>query len=358
METLEYRCPNCNAYLKFDAKSGNMKCDFCLGEFTVEQVRENNDTRGKIYNEGEKAAPESQTDTSAESSQGEYTAYSCPACGGEIVGDSTTVATECPFCGNPTVITQRLAGEFKPDFVIPFKLTREQAEAELAKLYKGKKLLPDAFTEDNRIKKITGMYVPYWICDCVASGEIHYKATRVHTYTDGKYLVTKTDHFSVTRGGEIAFDNIPQDGTTKLEGIHTEAIEPYDYSEMIPYSNEYLSGYFADRYDVPTDDVLSRVGERAEASVTEYFRNSVDGYATVIKTSDNLSVSHGEAHYALLPVWMLNTKWKDKIYTFAMNGQTGKMVGDLPVDTGKFWRRVAMFTGIFTAIGSLIALLV
>lgn len=351
METLEYRCPNCNAYLVFDPKSGDMKCDYCLSHFSVEQVKENNDTRGKAYNEGESAeAPEEHVHEDG------YVSFSCPSCGGEIVGDDTTAATECPFCGNPTVITQRLNGEFKPDFVIPFKVTKEEAVAALEKLYKGKKLLPDAFTKDNRVKKVTGMYVPYWICDCVASGTVTYNATRVNTFSDGKYLTTRTDHFKVIRAGTVAFDNIPEDGTTKLEGIHTESIEPYDYSEMIPYSNQYLSGYVADRYDVPSEDVLERVAQRAKASVEESFRDTVHGYSTVSRAKGDIDISNGDVHFALLPVWMLNTKWKGNIYTFAMNGQTGKMVGDLPVDKGKFWKRVAMFTGIFTAIGAVIAL--
>ncbi len=349
METLEYRCPNCNAYLVFDPKSGEMKCDFCLSSFSVDEVKKNNDTRGKAYNEGE-------THThSHEEPDSEYFSYSCPSCGGEIIGDATTAATECPFCENPTVITQRLSGEFKPDFVIPFKITKDEAVKALAKLYGGKKLLPDAFTKDNRIKKVTGMYVPYWICDFKACGSVRYDATRVRTYSDGRYINTRTDFYNIYRKGTIAFDNIPQDGTTKLEGIHTESIEPYDYSEMIPFSNEYLSGYFADRYDVPSKDVLDRAKERATVSVKENFKNTVIGYTSVTEGESKIDMTEGDIHYALLPVWMLNTNWNGKTYTFAMNGQTGKVVGDLPVDKKKFWKRVGMFFGIFAAIAAVIA---
>ncbi|MBO7245297.1 MAG: hypothetical protein J6V56_00865 [Clostridia bacterium] len=226
----------------------------------------------------------------------------------------------------------------------------------MEKLYGGKKLLPDAFTKDNRVKKVTGMYVPYWICDCVANGTVRYDATRVRTYTDGRYMVTRTDIYNVIRGGTVAFDNIPQDGTTKLEGIHTESIEPYDYSEMIPFSNEYLSGYFADIYDVKSGDVLERAHERVKASVKESFKNTVIGYSTVTEGQSNINLTNGDIHYALLPVWMLNTNWNGKTYTFAMNGQTGKVVGDLPVDKKKFWKRTAMFFGIFAAVAALIAL--
>lgn len=349
METLEYRCPNCNAYLVFDPKSGKMKCDYCLSDFTVDEVKENNDTRGKVHNEDRGHTH------SEEQTNGDYFCYSCPSCGGEIIGDSTTAATECPFCENPTVITQRLSGEFKPDYVIPFKITKKEAVSALEKLYGGKKLLPNAFTRDNRVKKVTGMYVPYWICDCEASGTVSYDATRVHTFSSGKYITTRTDFFKVVRRGTVAFDNIPQDGTTKLEGIHTESIEPYDYSEMIPFSNEYLSGYFADIYDVNSEDVLGRVAERAKASVKESFKETVIGYATVSESESNIDITKGDIHYALLPVWMLNTNWNGKTYTFAMNGQTGKVVGDLPVDKKKFWKRTAMFFGIFAAVAAVIA---
>lgn len=343
METLEYRCPSCNAYLVFDAESGQMKCDYCMSSFPVDQIKSKEDGRGKVANEG--------GENVSESKEGEFNSYSCPACGGEIISTATTAATECLFCGNPTVITQRLSGEFKPDFVIPFNVTKEEAIKSLQKLYKGKKLLPKEFTQHNRIQKITGLYVPYWICDCKVSGTVYYNATRVRTYTDGDYLVTRTEHYKIERGGAVAFDNIPQDGTTKMEGEHTESIEPYDYSQMVPFANQYLSGYFADIYDVPAADVLERVSNRAKNSVEGIFRKSIVGYSTVTRSSSQLSVMGGDVHYALLPVWVLNTRWKDKTYTFAMNGQTGKAVGDLPVDKKKFWLRLAMYTGIFSAIG-------
>ena len=110
-----------------------------------------------------------------------------------------------------------------------------------------------------------------------------------------------------------------------------ESIEPYDYSLLETFDMAYLSGYFADKYDVPSENGEGRIRQRVETAISDELQNSLLGYATVSPTTRNLCVNHSKSRYVLLPVWMLNTKYRDKIYTFAMNGQTGKMTGSFPV---------------------------
>ncbi|MDD6262300.1 MAG: hypothetical protein PUA83_04305 [Clostridiales bacterium] len=353
-EAQEYKCPACGGGLVYGANSGDMVCEFCDSHFTLQQLED-------IKSAEEEAA-------SAENSigwdeyrqteeSGDFAALICPSCGAEIVTDETTAATECVYCGNPAVIRKKLSGIFKPDWVIPFKTTKKQAVDALKKLYRGKKLLPDAFTQDNRVEKVAGMYVPYWLYDCDASAHMTYNASRVSVYSDAKFNYTRTDKYLITRSGNARFSRIPVDGSTKLDNRYTEAIEPYDYSELVDFRDMYLSGYMADRYDVEAKDCNPRADERVRQSMADEFARTIQGYSSVTLKSANVSNSNGKVHYALMPVWMLNTKYKDKTYTFAMNGQTGKMIGELPVDRGKAFKQFLLWGGICSLAASAAALL-
>ena len=110
-----------------------------------------------------------------------------------------------------------------------------------------------------------------------------------------------------------------------------ESIEPFDYGRMVPFDTAYLSGYLADKYDVPSENGEPRIRQRVEESVQDQIQTSLLGYATVIPTNRQLQIRNSHAKYVLLPVWMLNTRFNGKIYTFAMNGQTGKIAGSFPI---------------------------
>ncbi|MBQ8898909.1 MAG: hypothetical protein IJY86_10660 [Clostridia bacterium] len=353
-EAREYKCPACGAGLVYGAQSGDMLCEYCDSHFTLEQLEEIASAENEASGQDEMSWESTEASGGEE---GEYSAIICPSCGAEIVADETTAATECVYCGNPTVIRKKLTGVFKPDWVIPFKITKKQAVDALGKLYKGKSLLPDAFTKDNRIEKVTGVYVPYWLFDCHANGNMAYDATRVSVYSDARFNYTRTDKYLVTRSGSADFKSIPVDACSKLDNKYTEAIEPYDYSELTEFSDMYLSGYMADRYDVESKDCTSRADERVRASLFAEFTQSVQGYSTVTPRNGKVQNTNGKVQYALMPVWMLNTKYKDKIYTFAMNGQTGRLIGDLPIDKGKAWGQFLLWSGIISLGASAIALL-
>ena len=260
-------------------------------------------------------------------------------------------ASSCPFCGNPVVVMQQFKGNLRPDFVIPFKLDKKAAKTALNEHLKGKLLLPNLFKDENHIDEIKGIYVPFWLFDSDVDAHIRYKATRIHTWSDSKYRYTKTSYYSIVREGSIAFDNVPVDGSTKMPDDIMESIEPFRFSEAVDFQTAYLAGYLADKFDVNADSSISRANQRVTESTERAFADTVDGYATVTAEGKSIRVNNGKAKYALYPVWLLNTTYKDKKYTFAMNGQTGKFVGDLPVDRGKYWK----FFGIIAAAGALAA---
>lgn len=345
---LEYKCPCCGGAIAFDSGIQKMKCPYCDTEFDMETLRS--------YDEQLKGGeqPDSmdwQTTAGAEWQTGEndsLRSYVCNSCGGEIVCDENTAAASCPYCGNPVVMTGQVSGILKPDFVIPFKLDKEAAKAGLRNHMKGKRFLPKSFKSESRIDEIKGVYVPFWLFDADVNAHIRYRATRVRMWSDNDYDYTQTSFYLVSRGGDIGFERVPVDGSSKMADDLMESIEPFDFSEAVDFQTAYLAGYLADKYDVSADESIQRANERVKQSTKQAFEATVQGYSTVIAESGSFKLSNGNAKYALYPVWLLNTSWNGQNYTFAMNGQTGKFIGDLPVDKKAYCKWLFGLTGIIS----------
>lgn len=349
-QVMEYQCPCCGAALIFNDDSQKMICQYCDNTFDLEAV--------KAYQESQKPQPpaEEQWESSenAQWSQEEQAAvrtYTCQSCGGELITDDHTAATFCPYCGNPTILPGRLSGGVKPDAVIPFQTGKEDAQNAFLQLCKGKPLLPKDFTAKHRLEKITGIYVPFWLYECQSGFDAHYKATRIHRWSDTHYNYTRTEHFLLTRSADAGFSNIPMDGSSKMDDAIMESIEPYDFTKLVDFDTAYLSGYFADKYDVASEIGHERVRQRVSRTMDDMIAPTLIGYATAIPTSKNVRVTHGKAKYVLLPVWMLHTKYEGKDYLFAMNGQTGKMTGTFPICPK---RTLGWFAGIWAGTTALL----
>ena len=332
MPTLqEYKCPCCGGAIAFDSTLQKMKCPFCDNEFDLEML----EGYDSVLQEEKSDDLHWDTDAGGEWTAGEtegMRVYSCKSCGGEIVGDVTTAATSCPFCGNPVVMMDQFTGILKPDYVIPFKLNKKAAKAALEKHIAGKRLLPKIFKDQNHIDEIKGIYVPFWLFDSDADAQITYKATRTNTWSDSQYNYTETNHYLVMRGGTIGFDHVPVDGSQKMPDELMESIEPFDFSETVDFQTAYLAGYLADKYDVTAAESIDRANARIKKTTADAFAQTVEGYTTLTPQTTSISLHGGKAKYALYPVWLLNTTWNGQKYTFAMNGQTGKFIGDLPLD--------------------------
>ena len=345
----EFKCPSCNGALEFDGTVQKMKCPYCGSEFEMDAIQP--------PQEGTDEMPQENMtwDTAAggEWQEGETDGlriYTCNTCGGEVVADATTGATECPYCGNPVVMKGQFAGDLKPDLVIPFKVDKKRAIETLQNHYKGKLLLPKVFKDQNHIKEIKGLYVPVWLFDTDADAYVRYNATRTRTWSDSQYHYTETSHFAVTRAGGIGFENVPVDGSTKMDDTMMESLEPFNIADAVDFRTAYLSGYLADKYDVDAQASITRANERIKSSTESAFASTVQGYTTVVPAGSSINLINGRARYALYPVWMLNTEWNGKKFTFGINGQTGKIAGDLPMDQGAFWTWLLGIAGAVTAV--------
>ena len=356
----EYKCPSCGGAIEFDSHSQKMKCPYCDTEFDLETLKKYDEQLSKEAEQKDDIS-DWQTDPGKQWQEGEtdgMNVYTCKSCGGEIVSDENTGATSCPYCGNPVILTERFRGALRPDMVIPFKLDKKAAKEAYYKHIKGRPLLPKVFRRENHIDEIKGIYVPFWLFDADVAADARYKATKVRTWSDSDYDYTETSYYSVDRSGNMSFVSVPVDGSSRMSDDLMESIEPYKVADAVEFQTAYLSGYLADKYDVDAQQSTDRARERMKESAQDVLRDTVKGYASVIPENTNVRISGGDAKYALYPVWILNTTWRGKKYIFAMNGQTGRMTGDLPVDNGAYARWLLGLTAVFSIAAYLVALLI
>ena len=343
MVTVAYKCPNCASPLTYDGTRGKMICAACDSQFAQEDIEILNapEDGGTI----DFSTPTTQY-SAADAAQ--MQAYHCKSCGAELITEGTTTATECPYCGSPTILPDRIDGGIRPEMVVPFVITKEQAQQAFEDYFKGKKLLPNLFKKDNQIAEMRKLYVPYWLFDCDASGDVVYNAEKWHTRRTGEWEVTTTEHYLVRRTGSMHFEHIPVDGSEKMDNRITESLEPYDLTKAVPFQPTVLSGAMADHADVDAAACEKRAVERVDNSMVNALRNTVRGYNSVQVRRKSISSSGGKVMPVLMPVWLITTKKDDKVYTFAINGQTGELTCDVPTDKGKaaLWG-AGVFAGVF-----------
>ena len=340
---MEQKCPCCGGAVKFDTGSQKLKCPFCDTEFDIDTMPQGMDNAGSATVEQIEWNSDN-NEWAAGETEG-MKVYGCNSCGGEIVADETTGATSCPYCGNPVVMKGQFEGALRPNLVIPFKYDKKAAKEALKKHIATKKFVPKAFKDENHLDEIKGVYVPHWLFSCDASAEVSYVAEKTRRWEDKNYRYTEISEFDVYRSGNLSFDNVPVDGSTKMPDDLMESIEPFNINDAVDFNTAYLAGYLADKYDVGVEESMNRANERIRQSAIDALEDTVEGYESVTSLGANMSVMNGIYKYALYPVWILKTNWNGKEYTFAMNGQTGKFVGDIPSDNALI-RKLGLLIGV------------
>ena len=348
IKTIQYKCPNCGGELKFNAEKQKFSCEYCLSDFTEEQIK---DVCAK--NEGVDLSQNVEEQKAAEEFAEHVNLYTCPSCGAEIISEDTTAATFCYYCHNPVILSGRLSGDYKPNMVIPFSVTKESAREYFKKWCKKRWFIPGSFKNEKQLEKMTGVYVPFWIADCHTDAVLHGKGERTHSWTSGDYRNTKHEVFSVIRRADIDFKGVPADGASKIDDSLMEAIEPFDYGKLKNFSMSYLSGFFADKYDVDKAQVFGRIKGRIVSGANDILRSSVGGYSSFTTELCNADILSTNWQYMMLPVWFMTYKYKGKSYSFAINGQSGKAAGIPPMS----WPKLLATCGIVAAAGLIMGIL-
>lgn len=341
MSVNDHKCHACGADLTFDPSSQKWVCEYCGESYTLEDIK--------------KYQAQSATQTSSNTSVDGYNECHCKSCGAQIIMDENTSVTECVYCGNTAIITERLEGNFAPQQLIPFKKTKDDALAAFSNYRKGKWFMPKEFLEQKNIEKISGIYIPFYLYDIDVAARIHVNATKVEHWSDSSYRYTKTDYFEVLREGRMSFNEIPTDASTKFPDNIMDSIEPYDYKDLIDFDSSYIAGFLSEKYDQTIEELSERAEKRAKKTAVDTLLKDVSGYnSKTVTDSVERAKRKDSSKYVLLPVWMLNIKYNDKMYTLAMNGQTGKFIGNVPVS----WKSALRFWIYTFIITSLLAMII
>lgn len=350
-----YRCPSCGGEITFDSDKQKLVCPYCDTAFEIETIKAYN----QEINQELKDDINWDTNESHETLNEEtIVEYSCEHCGGTIIGDKETIATTCPYCDSPVIMNKNIIKHLKPDYVIPFKMSKKDAKEKLNDFFKGKALLPKTFKTESTLDELKGIYIPFWTYHCSVDTKMQYKATKVRHYSDNDYNYTETRHYLVTREGTVQFDNVPVDGASKIDDEYMQSIEPFNFKEAVPFETAYLAGYFADKYDEDAKTSEPKATSRIKKTTRNLFDKTVNTYSHSRIEKSQMKFEDKQVDYYLLPVWILNLSWQNKTYTLMMNGQTGKMIGDLPADMKLYWRSVFTITAIVFVIMFVILMVV
>ncbi len=406
-KVVSHKCPHCGSALNFSIDDGKLKCTSCASLYTEAEMEKYSKQLDKVAKEviadGDEemaellameaeeagasnsiAAGASATIAAAkkdnvedvykddegpieEKREGEISwgatsnemmdteemnSYKCESCGGTIIAEGSLAATKCPYCENPAIIPGKLGGMLKPDLIIPFAIKKDEMRTRMAAFLKKKFLVPKDFRSTTRIDSTSGIYVPFWFFDAKIYASITYDAETRHSYRSGDYQVTETRHYICEREGNIDFEKIPADASEAMKDEYMDAIEPFDYDGLKAFDPMYLAGFLADKYTVTREECKPRVLDRIHTTCQDEFGKTVKGYSSKsVMRSNVMNREEGKVIYAMLPVWLMTMKYKNKMYEFVMNGQTGKFVGDLPISFGRCAAMWAILSVIFILIG-------
>lgn len=347
---IQYKCPDCGADMSFDSKTGMLHCDNCGHDDAIENLDQGKASTSDSTIEHETTENWDQVHTHETFSGNETREYICKNCGAVIFTDADTTATSCSFCGAPVVLADRLQGSYAPAKVIPFTISKEQASEAFRKWCKKGRLTPNDFKVADRIKSITGMYIPFFLYDLHTDAELNATCTKVRTYTKGEYIYTETQYFNVYRNADLSYLKIPVDASEKMNDDMMDRLEPFQYEGLKDFQMPYLAGYIAEKYNYDEKQLFPRVRQRAEHFADQYLRSTIHGYSSTRVNFEHVNVQPKDTFYTLLPVWMVCYDYKQSEHTFAMNGQTGKIVGKPPISRQKVIGHIAKYAGIIFAI--------
>ena len=289
MEALDHKCPSCGAVLKFSPKEQKWSCDYCGSKFSLEELQK--------YKNASSVEVNQKKDVKVEQAD----VYRCSSCGAEIIADENTTATFCVYCGNTAILKERIQNSRVPDYIIPFQKVKEDATSAFLQLVKHKPLVPRTFKSRKNIDKITGVYIPFWAYD-----------------------------FDVVCEGSMNYDKVLADGSSRFSDELMDSLEPFDYTSLTEYNHAFLSGFLSEKYDVLETQAIERARNRTLNTTVSLLQDKIR-HQSITPVDNNISLKNVHSNYILLPVFMVNIKYHDKMYTFAMNGQTGKIVGCLPL---------------------------
>lgn len=338
MSVLDNKCPGCGAKITFNPKIQKWDCEYCASKFSLEEMQKYNNASNPSVNNGS---------TQSFKKLEKMDVYHCKNCGAEIMADETVTATFCVYCGSTAILKDKIEDGIAPNLIIPFKKVKEDAVTAFKNLAKGRPLMPKEFKDVKNIEKIVGVYIPFWAFDLNAEGNMLFSSKDVRRWSDYNYNYTEVSRYNVEMYGNLIFDKVLSDASSRFNNDLMDSIEPFDYKGLVEYNHAYLSGFLAEKYDVNEDNGFERASERTMKSCISVLEAQIHHQSNVLQSND-MKITKTKCNYIMLPVYMVNVNYRGKMYTFAMNGQTGKIVGDIPVGIKEsvIWS-IGLFVGFF-----------
>lgn len=345
MAVVSYKCPNCGGELVFDPNTQKYKCEYCFSDFMQDEL-----DALKPAESSEKKIESPEEETGKE--QGEAVFYSCPSCGAEIVTDETTAATFCYYCHNPVVLSGRVSGDFLPDKIIPFSIDKKKATEKFLEYVHSKKFVPKAFFNKKQIEKISGVYFPYWMVDMDMEGSMRAEGRNVNVWRSGDTECTETKVYRLERDGDIHLEDITKNALKKSNSQLAEGVLPYDVSKVQKFHMGFLSGFLAEKRDIDRAELTAEVQQDAKEYAERIMKETIRNYSSVTVKSCHFNQKKENWDYIMLPVWTVTYKGRNgKMYYYSMNGQNGKVYGELPIAYKKVWTLGGIISAVVLVLG-------
>lgn len=303
-----FKCKNCSGNVVYSPEKRKMFCPYCESEESHEL----------------KAAVDANMSM-------------CPDCGGQVPVSEHTAATQCPYCNNYLIFEQRIEGAYLPKMLIPFQFGKENCKKAIREKFKKKVFAPTDFLSEVRLNSMQGTYVPYWFYDYDVNADYQGEATKTRRWSSGDMRYTETSYYDVRRNVDVNFRNIPVDASVDMPDDVMDLMEPYNYNQLTEFNPQYFSGFYAEKYNMAGNEVAGRAQNKMSEDTAALVKGQVSGYESVRQVSNNITIQHAEQKYGFLPVWKYMYSYKGKDYPFYVNGQTGKIVGTVPISTQKVW---------------------
>ena len=327
MHQTDKKCPNCGGVMDFNPATGMLKCPYCESEFEISALE------GTSVNGMEADFFSAEFKENCDWGTATRTII-CKSCGGETVYDANTLSSVCPFCGSNQVMETQ-SNTIAPFGVCTFKVAKTAAADKFKKWLKKKLFCPSKAKKNCEPDSFKGVYIPVWTFDTNTDTNYTAKYGIDRTYTDSKGEThTRTDWYSVSGTHREFIDDHPVIATDRYDTSMLNSLLPFDTANNLTYNPEYLAGFAAEKYSVGLNDGW----DRARKGIVEVLKNSITREIKTANRADrvdnlrmNINYNNIKYKYLLAPIWISSFKYKNKIFNFMVNGETGKIAGKAPV---------------------------
>ena len=314
------KCPKCGAELILDNNNKKLKCEYCRSNFDLEEIKKE--------------------------------LYICEDCGIQVISSSNL--TSCIYCNSKKITQKDYNSKNNINYIVPFKITKKEATTAFKKMCKNKWFMPKSFNINKKSQEIKSLYIPFSLCNCDTTGVLETECDKINTWNSGGYKYTKTDKYKSIRGGNISFENILVNFSNNFNNEMLDTINPFDLTKMKCFEDNYYKDFLIEENIKNKDTITKEIQNKTKNYFKEEMKKDIKKYNQIKEIDSSINLYNLDISYILLPVWFLNIKHRKKSYMFLMNGQTGKINNNVPIDKTRI---VFLWVSSFIIIFSLLILL-